>query len=300
MALSVGTTSAANASYASIGNYAQAAGIGNTSLTEAAKAGFDPAAAALGNAPFSTSTNIPDFGGDVLATPAGSGSSEAWVFITAPGTVSYSQQAEVTRLDIFGTNAPPVVVGAKGMRDLTLSDALMEGFTLGRSVQPHIDKLEQLMDVSINTDQGFVNVPVYNVFAGPSGGGKNYGYFVIEQVEIEEQMRDLKGNATRAMVGVSLKQVPKYQVGTGIDQAGASTGGAALDPARFTDQASGQDAKVAGNKGNTAAGKGGSGGAGGGGGGADGAGGGGSNSSSSRFNINAAAQAEAARRRAAR
>jgi hypothetical protein len=172
----------------------------------------------------------------------------------------------------------------------------MEGFTLGRSVQPHIDKLEQLMDVSINTDQGFVNVPVYNVFAGPSGGGKNYGYFVIEQVEIEEQMRDLKGNATRAMVGVSLKQVPKYQVGTGADQAGASTGGQFLDSTKFTNQAAGQDANVAGSKGRTKAGAGGAGGSGTGTGAADSAGGGGGGGGGSRFNVNAAAEAEARRR----
>lgn len=281
MALSVGGNSAA--SYSSISSYTNNSGLGSLGITPSLKSSFDPSAAALANIPFSTSTNIPDFGGDILASSASGGGSEAWVFITAPGTVSYSQQSEITRLDIFGTNSPPVVVGAKGMRDLTLSDALMEGFTLGRSVQPHIDKLEQLMEVTINTDAGFVNVPVYNVFAGPAGSGKNYGYYVIEQVEIEEQMRDLKGNATRAMVGVSLKQVPEYQVGTGVDQAGASTGGGVFDPSKAVNQAAGQDAKTKGAAGSTSAGAAGGGSGAGADGGASGAGGSGGGASGSRY-----------------
>lgn len=246
MAFSLGGNTAA--SYVGIADYAKTSGIGGLGVTPSLQKAFDPKFQEIAKLPFSTSTNLPDFGGDVLANSAtGGGSSDAWVFITAPGTVSYSQSTEVNRLDIFGTNAPPVVVGARGMRDLTLSEALMEGFTLGRSVQPHIDKLEQLMNVNIDVNEGFVNVPVYNVFAGPQGGGKNYGYYVIEQVEVEEQMRDLKGNATRAMVGVSLKQVPKYQVGTGMDQAGAATSGETLDPTPFVNQAAGQDGKVVAN-----------------------------------------------------
>jgi hypothetical protein len=95
------------------------------------------------------------------------------------------------------------------------------------------------MNVEVNSESGFVSVPVYNVFAG----GKDYGLYIIEQIDVDEQMRDLQGRATRAMVGVSLKQVPAYQVGTGIDQAGASTGGQALDASKFT-QADKQADKV--------------------------------------------------------
>lgn len=294
MPISIGQNTSAEYS-AEVAKYADRAGIGNVKID---KTVFDDKIGAtafekLKLGPWSTSTNSPDFGGDVLTNPASSSGAEAWVFITAPGTVSYSQSTEVTRLDIFGTNSPPVVVGARGMRDLTLSDALMEGFTLGRSVQPHIDKLEQLMNVNINTNEGFVNVPVYNVYSGPEGGGKNYGYYVIEQVEIEEQLRDLKGNATRAMVGVSLKQVPKYQVGTGVDQAGASTGGATLDPTKFTDQAKSQTDKINQSKGSTPAGSG-SGGAGANG--SSGSGSGGGSGGGTGRNINAAAEAEARRR----
>jgi hypothetical protein len=43
---------------------------------------------------------------------------------------------------------------------------------------------------------------------------------------VKEAMRDLKGNATRAYVDISLKQVPAFQVNTGRDQASAVTAGA--------------------------------------------------------------------------
>ena len=203
---------------------------------------------------FSTSPNVPDYTGDILSGVPYGGNTQAWTFITPPGSVSYTVNSDVKRLDIFGTNSPPVVVSSKGMRDLTLSEALMEGFTLGKSVQLHLDRLENLMDVSVNTSQGFVNVPIYKVHAGPQGGGKFYGYYVIEQIEIEEQLRDLKGNTTRAKVGLNLKEIPEYQVGTGVDQAGASTGGQVLDPAKFTNQANSQAGKIAKNGKNVASG----------------------------------------------
>ena len=226
---------------AAIGSYFNSTGLGNVA--------FDPKVAdALKNTDFSKYSvgGVPDFGGDVLSSNPVSANSDAWVFITAPGSVQWNVNANVERVDIFGTNTPPVVASSRGMRDLQLTEALIEGFTLGKSVQKELDNLENLMNVEVNSESGFVSVPVYNV----SAGGKSYGLYVIESIDVEEQMRDLQGRATRAMVGVALKQVPKYQVGSGIDQAGSSTAGQALDTSKFT-QKDKQDAKVAKDKGNT-------------------------------------------------
>jgi hypothetical protein len=161
---------------------------------------FDP------KGPFSTSFNSAVYNGDLLSAFAQGQNTDAWTFITAPGSVNYTQNSDVQRVELFGTNAPPVTVASVGMRDLTLSEALMEGFTLGKSIQPHIDRLENLMDVTLD-QEGFVSVPVYEVFSGPEGGGKSYGLYVIEQVEIDEQMRDTAGMATRATVGLSLTTI---------------------------------------------------------------------------------------------
>jgi hypothetical protein len=87
----------------------------------------------LAQLPFSTSINLPDYQGDLLASNPVSGDSDAWTFITAPQSVSYSVAANVQRVDIFGTNESPIIASSRGMRDLNLSEALMEGFTLGKS-----------------------------------------------------------------------------------------------------------------------------------------------------------------------
>jgi hypothetical protein len=117
-----------------------------------------------------------------------------------------------------------VVVGAKGMRDLELGNALVEGFTRGVTVEGKVQALEDLLNYSLNTSKGYVNVPVYQVTANDKqyGAGKNStdgGYFVIKEVRVKETMRDFTGKTTRASVDISFIQVPPYQVDGGRDQA---------------------------------------------------------------------------------
>ena len=73
---------------------------------------------------------------------------------------------------------------------------------------------------------GFVSVPVYQVWANNKSYGGSEAYYVIKSVKIKEEMRDLQGNATRAFVDVSLTQVPAYQVNSGRDQANQVTSAA--------------------------------------------------------------------------
>jgi hypothetical protein len=81
------------------------------------------------------------------------------------------------------------------------------------------------MNYRLNPSDGFVSVPVYQIWANknPYGGAK--GYFIIKDIRIKETMRDTAGKTTRAYVDVSLMQVPAYQVNTGRDQASAVTAG---------------------------------------------------------------------------
>jgi hypothetical protein len=132
-------------------------------------------------------------------------------------------------VDIFGTNNPPVVAGTKGMQDLSISNALVEGFTRGVTVEDKIRALERLTEYSLNASDGFVSVPVYQFWANK----KQYGgssaeegaYFLIKDIKVTEKMRDLKGYSTRATVDISLIQVPKYQINSGRDQASKTTAG---------------------------------------------------------------------------
>jgi hypothetical protein len=150
----------------------------------------------------------------------------SWSFITAPEDVSWDVANNAQRVDIFGTNNPPVVAGSRGMRDLTLSNALVEGFVRGVSLEGKIAALENLMNYNLNGSDGFVSVPVYQVWASEKSYGGAQAYYIIKDVKVKETMRDLKGNATRAYVDLSLMQVPAYQVNSGRDQASATTAGA--------------------------------------------------------------------------
>lgn len=174
----------------------------------------------------SPSANISD-----AINPSGS-SDSAWKFIVAPENISWNTTADVKRVPIFGSNQSPVVVGAKGMRELELGNALVEGFTRNLSVEGKIQALEDLLNYSLNSSSGFVNVPVYQVTANDKqyGAGKDSydgGYYVIKDVRVNEKMRDFTGKTTRATVDVSFTQIPPYQVSSGRDQATNVTAGAA-------------------------------------------------------------------------
>jgi hypothetical protein len=155
--------------------------------------------------------------------------STGWTFITAPQNISWDLANQANRVDIFGTNNPPVVSGTRGMRDLKLSEALVEGFVRGVTVEKKVAALENLMSYSLNASDGFVSVPVYQVWANSKSYGGSEAYYIIRDISVKETMRDIRGDATRALVDISLMQVPAYQVNSGRDQASKTTaGGVAL------------------------------------------------------------------------
>ena len=149
----------------------------------------------------------------------------SWTFITAPADVSWNTNNAATRVDMFGTNNPPVVSGTKGMRDLRLGNALVEGFGRNVSVQGKVSALENLMNYKLNPTAGFVNVPVYQVKVSDKAYGEQ-GYFVFKSVTVKETMRDLRGDSTRAYVDIEMMQVPAFQVDSGMDQASSAITGA--------------------------------------------------------------------------
>lgn len=186
----------------------------------------------------------------LTGTGALAGGGGGWTFITAPEDISWDVANNAQRIDIFGTNNPPVVAGSRGMRDLTLSNSLVEGFVRGVTVEGKVAALENLMNYSLNASDGYVSVPVYQVWANEKSYGGPEAYYIIKDIKVKEAMRDLKGNSTRAYVDISLMQVPAYQVNSGRDQASAVTaGGVALTPTQKAQQAAaaktGTDGKTA-------------------------------------------------------
>ena len=217
-----------------VSTYAAAAGWNPTSFpspkVQDLAANFNPpanpAASYLSNAPAATT--------------------QPWNFTVSPEDISWSMNAEVDRVKIFGTNSPPVTSGTRGMRDLSLTNCLLEGFSRGVTVEDQVVALESLLNYSLNTSKGFINIPVYhlkanNKFYGDANGNDG-GFYVIKDIKVKESMRDLSGNATRVNVDVSFTQVPQYQVDSGRDQASqAVTGSKAAFPEQQADQGLGTD-----------------------------------------------------------
>ena len=138
-----------------------------------------------------------------------------WLFITAPQSVSWDKQGETALVNTYGSNNPYVIYSTTGMRKLSLSDCLVEGFSAGKEVEGHVLKLEKLMTTVMNTEKGYVSPYVWDLRAGD----KSYGKFIIESMNIKEDMRNAKGRADRATVSISLQQVPDFQINDGRDLA---------------------------------------------------------------------------------
>lgn len=157
---------------------------------------------------------------------AAESSGSGWTFIAAPEEVAWETSNTINRVEMFGTNNPPVTIGTRGMRDLSINNALVEGFSRNMEVEGKIAALEKLMDYKLNGNSGFVSAPVFQLWAANKSYGGSEAYFVINSVAVKEVLRDLQGKATRAYVDIKLMQVPKYQVNTGRDQATQATAGA--------------------------------------------------------------------------
>lgn len=160
-------------------------------------------------------------------------SSTGWTFICAPEEISWTNSNAVNRVEMFGTNNPPATSGTRGLREFTLNNALVEGFTRNKKVEAKVSALEDLLKYKSSVSGGFVNVPVYQVWANQKGYGQQ-AYFLIKSVQVKEKMRDLAGDTTRAYVDVSFIEVPPFQVDSGIDQAPFSQQGASSSLAKVS------------------------------------------------------------------
>lgn len=165
---------------------------------------------------------------DPKATTGKAPKSVGWTFICPPKEISWETTAQADRVPIFGANSAPVMGGTKGMRDLTLNEAIVEGFSRNKKVEAKVAALELLLKMKVGSaTQGgnkinYIQIPVYRVTANSKVYGNvnnEGGFFVIKSIKVQENLRDLDGNSTRATVDVTLTQVPSYQVSTGRDQA---------------------------------------------------------------------------------
>jgi hypothetical protein len=116
-------------------------------------------------------------------------------------------------IEPYGTNNPYVHYGTTKLRTLNLNDVMVEGFSDGKSVENNVIQLEACMRMVLDTDDGYASPYVWRVYAG----GKSYGTYLITNVNVNEEIRDLQGRASRAKVDISFQEVSPYQVSSGID-----------------------------------------------------------------------------------
>ena len=175
-----------------------------------------------------------------------------WYFITAPQEVSWKKDSEAKQMATYGTNSPYLNYGATKLRELTLGNALIEGFSNAMQVEDNVTSLERCMHMVISED-GYAAPYCWNAFAG----GKSYGTFIITGVSIKEVMRDMSGNATRAVADISLQEVPPYQVSSGADSTSTAIQGSLSQEGELAlkqSEAAKQDGAVAGANGGGAGG----------------------------------------------
>jgi len=167
-----------------------------------------------------------------------------WYFITAPQEVSWSKDSNSKELDVYGSNSPYLSYSTTKLRKLSLSNAMVEGFSNAKAVENNILSLEACMQVIIDESNGYASPYCWNVFAG----NKSYGTYIITSINVQEQMRDLTGKATRAVVDIEFQEVPSYQVSSGNDIATeGQLGGVSEAFSKIQQsQAKTQDAKAAG------------------------------------------------------
>lgn len=197
-----------------------------------------------------------------------------WYFIVPPAEVKIKKGSVTSEVSTYGTNQPYQNYGATKLRTITLDNVLVEGFSDGKQVEDNIVKLEAAMRMVIEEGNGYAAPFCWNLFASD----KSYGIFIIQDVQVREQMRDLSGKATRARVSIKLQEVAKNQVSSGVDITTQSLGGRLTSEAEYglalaerNSEANNQEAAIRGARGG-----GGAGGAGGAGGGVNPAGPGGS------------------------
>ena len=171
---------------------------------------------------------------------------EELYFITFPQNVSWSKDSVNSEVATYGSNAPYLTYGTTKLRNLSLGSCLFEGFSDGKAIEGNIRELESAMQMVI-TEFGSASPYCWNAYAG----GKWYGTYIIQSVNVQEQMRDMSGNATRANVDIKLQEVPAYQVNSGIDVTAQAIQGAAdgknaesLEQNRKDNDKNNQDSKV--------------------------------------------------------
>lgn len=189
----------------------------------------DTGSRVIDGVPFSTATVAPastttataaNLNGDSSGSPVKFSlvrvdGSVVWEFICPPNSVKWGKTGETSTVSAYGTNTPVVVYSSTSMRQLSVSEVIVEGYTFKSQILSKLKDLERMMDMVTESSEGFVSPYIWNFRAS----GTSYGLYLITSLEVEELIRNEKGEATRAVISLQLQEVGAFQVNTGRDLA---------------------------------------------------------------------------------
>ena len=138
-----------------------------------------------------------------------------WKFICAPTSVKWAKTGETSTVAAYGTNQPVLVYSSTSLRQLSLTDVIVEGFIYKKQILDLIKDLENMMNMVADADEGFTSPYIWSLKAGAS----SYGLYIITALDVEETLRDAKGRATRATIGIQFQEVGNFQIDNGRDLA---------------------------------------------------------------------------------
>ena len=141
-----------------------------------------------------------------------------WRFQYAP-QISYTRSSTFVEDKTWGTNVQPSHYNNTSGKKINIQDAILEGMTIGKTVTGAVQALETLMSVTNPDNQDQIAPYAYRLIVGERTFrepiSQKHAPFVIEQIQVREELYDTKGEVLMYKVDISLKEVPYYQINDG-------------------------------------------------------------------------------------
>jgi hypothetical protein len=130
------------------------------------------------------------------------GGDRLWELWYPPQTLKFSGSANYTEQATLSAREHDWQYGSSTGLKLEIPNLVLDGYCLGRSVQPLVDGLEELRKAK----------PKEGIFAPPvllfAFGGRRFGPCVLTDIQWEE-VAWLSGEAARLQLSITLQEVPK-------------------------------------------------------------------------------------------
>lgn len=124
-----------------------------------------------------------------------------WGFICAPEEIPEELEQSLQVVKTPTTTGRSVIYGGKSMKTISISDVLVEGLVSKTDLIFHLENLRK-----------FCNEKVFELFNASKDSERAYGFFMIQNMGINEILRTKEGNPLRARISIKLQEIPEWQI----------------------------------------------------------------------------------------